>query len=36
MSGAGKSCDLMNRRVPGLSARQSPNAAVPSSKPALV
>jgi hypothetical protein len=34
--GAGKSCGLMIRRTPGWSARQSSNAAVPSSSPAPV
>ena len=29
MSGAGKSCGLISRRIPGRSVRQSPNAAVP-------
>ena len=35
-SGAGKSCGLISRRVPGRSACQSPNAAEPSSRPAPV
>ncbi len=36
ISGAGKSCALISRRVPGRSVRQSPNAAVPLSKLAPV